>query len=191
LKNETQPVDYTDIRNLIYGSHELYNTRLEAMMKNSFTKYVDKDTILVLDGKTKFDVLDKLITCAADKSKVDRDIIMRATWKREKMMTTGVGFGLALPHIRLTGIPEPVVLVGLCKEPIVDYQSQDDQPIRVLVFIVAPEGNQEDYLQLLGSISRKLRNAEMIGEIVDNIARPSQVLRILKRRSKEEGESEE
>lgn len=167
-----------------------YASFLEAKMKNSFTKFVDKDTILVLDGKTKFDVLDKLITSAAEMSKVDRDIIMRATWKREKMMTTGVGFGLALPHIRLTGIPAPVVLVGLCKEPIIDYQSQDDQPIRVLVFIVAPEGNQEDYLQLLGSISRKLRNQEMINEIVENISRPSQVLRILKRRSKDD-ESEE
>lgn len=160
-------------------------------MKNSFTKYIDKDTVLVLEGKTKFDVLDKLIKAAAEKSKVDQDIIMRATWKREKMMTTGVGFGLALPHIRLSNIPVPIVLVGLCTEPITDYQSQDDKAIRVIVFIVAPEGNQEDYLQLLGSISRKLRNAEMIDEIIENISRPSQIIKILKRRGKDDGESED
>ncbi len=160
-------------------------------MKNSFTKYVEKDTVLVLDGKNKVEVLDKLIKAAAEKSKVDLDTITRLTWKREKMITTGVGFGLALPHIRLSNIPFPIVLVGLCSEPIADYQSQDDKPIRVIVFIVAPEGNQEDYLQLLGSISRKLRNAEMINEIIDNISRPSQIIKILKRRGKEDGESED
>ncbi len=154
-------------------------------MKIAFTKFITKESIFILDGTTKYEVINALITEAAKQSKLDRDTIMRLTWHREKMMTTGVGFSLALPHIRINDIPEPVVLVGICKNPIKDYESQDEQPIRVIIFIVAPDQNQELYLQLLGSISRKLRHQKIIRELIDNITRPSKILRILKRRQTE------
>ncbi|MCK4983036.1 MAG: PTS sugar transporter subunit IIA, partial [Victivallaceae bacterium] len=144
----------------------------------------------ILNGTTKLEVLNSLITEAAKQSKIDRDTIVRLTWHREKMMTTGVGFSLALPHIRVNEIPDPVVLVGICKNPIEDYESQDEQPIRVIIFIIAPDQNQELYLQLLGSISRKLRHPEIIQELIDNITRPSKILRILKRRQTDQKDSE-
>ena len=151
-------------------------------MKVTFTKYISKDSIFILDGTTKYEVLETLITEASKQSKIDRDTIARMTWHREKMMTTGVGFSLALPHIRINEIPNPVVLVGICKNPIEDYESQDEQPIRVIIYIIAPDQNQEAYLQLLGSISRKLRHEGIIHELIDNITRPSKIIRILKRR---------
>ncbi len=149
-------------------------------MKMNFSKYLTNESILILNGSNKFEVLDELITAAAIQSKVDRDIIFRATWKREKMMTTGVGFGLALPHVRLNTIPDPVVIVGVTNKPIEDYESQDEEPVRVLVFIVAPDRNQQEYLQLLGSISRKLRKKDIIKKIVDNISKPAETLKLLK-----------
>lgn len=151
-------------------------------MKVTFTKFISKESIFILDGNTKYEIIENLITEAAKQSKIDRDTIARLTWHREKMMTTGVGFSLALPHIRINEIPEPVVLVGICENPIENYESQDEKPIRVVIFIVAPDQNQEMYLQLLGSISRKLRHPEVINELIDNITRPSKILRILKRR---------
>ena len=154
-------------------------------MKVTFTKFITKESIFILEGTNKYEILENLITEAAKQSKLDRDIIARLTWHREKMMTTGVGFALALPHIRISEIPDPIILVGVCKNPIKDYESQDEQPIRVVIFIIAPDQNQEMYLQLLGSISRKLRHAEIINEIIENISRPSTILRILKRRPSE------
>jgi len=154
-------------------------------MKVTFTKYITKESIFVLDGTTKYDVIETLITEASKQSKIDRDTIARLTWHREKMMTTGVGFSLALPHVRINEIPNPVVLVGICKNPIEDYESQDEKPIRVIIYIVAPDQNQEAYLQLLGSISRKLRHEGIIHELIDNITRPSKIIRILKRRPAE------
>jgi nitrogen PTS system EIIA component len=159
-------------------------------MKVTFTKFISKESIFILDGNTKYEIIENLITEAAKQSKIDRDTIARLTWHREKMMTTGVGFSLALPHIRINEIPDPVVLVGICENPIEDYESQDEKPIRVVIFIIAPDQNQEMYLQLLGSISRKLRNPEIINELIDNITRPSKILRILKRRQTETEDSE-
>lgn len=155
-------------------------------MKPNFTRYLSKESILILEGNSKREILEQLITAAAEQSNIDRDIIHRLTWKRESMMTTGVGHGLALPHIRINNIPEPVVLVAVCKNPIEDYQSQDEKPIRLLVYIAAPEDNQEEYLKLLGSVSKKLRDPAVIDEIIENITRPSIILRILKRRSANE-----
>ncbi len=150
-------------------------------MKYDFTQDVTKDSVMSLDGRNKLEVMDQLITRAADLTKLNRDVIFRLTWKREQMMTTGVGGMLALPHIRVNDINHPYVIVGVCENPIEDYQSQDDQPVRVIVFTVAPDENQEAYLQLLGSISRKLRNSSLIQELVEAAGTPAQILEIVQR----------
>lgn len=150
-------------------------------MKYDFTQYVTKDSVMALDGRNKLEVMDQLITRAADLTKLSRDVIFRLTWKREQMMTTGVGGMLALPHIRVNDINHPYVIIGVCENPIEDYQGQDDQPVRVIVFTVAPDENQEAYLQLLSSISRRLRNPALIEELIANVSTPAQILDIIKR----------
>lgn len=147
-----------------------------------FSKFVSKESILISEATSKRDLLASLIKTGAELAKISEEMVRGLTLQREKMMATGIGNGLALPHIRVTEIPHPVVVVGVCKNEINDYQSQDDKPIRVAVFIIAPEGNQENYLQLLRSVCEKLGNSKAIGEILENITRPSQILRILKRR---------
>jgi len=159
--------------------------------KNRFTKYLDKDSVLVLKGGNKREVLDELIRVAAERSHLSYDTIKELTWKREKMMTTGVGGGLALPHIRLEVLPNPVVICGICEKSISDYGTQDGQPVRVIMYIMAPARNQEAYLELLGSVSSRLKDEELLKEIIDNITRPSQVLRILKSRKKGEDDDGE
>ena len=152
-------------------------------MKYDFTQYVTKDSVMALDGRNKLEVMDQLITRAADLTTLSRDVIFRLTWKREQMMTTGVGGMLALPHIRVNDINRPYVLVGVCENPIEDYQGQDDQPVRVIVFTVAPDENQEAYLQLLSSISRRLRNPALIEELIANVSTPAQILDIIKKKN--------
>ena len=150
-------------------------------MKVAFTKYIDNDSIIILKGQNKLEVLNEIINRAAELSQLDRDLIFRLTWKREQMMTTGVGNGLGLPHIRINNIPDPIIIIGVCAEPITDYQSQDDQPVRVIVYIMAADERPEEYLQLLGSVSRKLRNPEIVDEITANINNPAEILKVIKR----------
>lgn len=135
-------------------------------MSCDFLKFVTRDSVMLLDGTDKLQIMDELISRAADLTKLNRDNIFRLTWKREKQMTTGVGNGLALPHIRVNDIPSPVVIIGVAKQDICDYQAQDGKPIRVVVFTIAPDENQDAYLQLLGSISRKMREAGVIDKLV-------------------------
>ena len=135
-------------------------------MKYDFTEFVTRDSVMTLTGTTKLQVMDQLIQRAADLTKLNRDLIFRLVWKREQMMTTGIGGMLALPHIRTNDIPHPYVVVGVTESPITDYQSKDDLPVRVIVFTVAPDEDSDAYLRLLGSISRKLRNDKLVETLI-------------------------
>lgn len=149
-------------------------------MSNDFSQFVNEESVMTLVGKTKLEVMDQLISRAADLTKLNRDMIFRLTWKREQMMTTGVGGMLALPHIRVNDILRPYVIVGVCENPIADYQGQDDQPVRVIVFIVAPDEDQEAYLQLLSSISRRLRNPKLIEQMLGTVGNTVKLLEVIK-----------
>ena len=94
-------------------------------------------------------------------------------------MTTGVGGGLALPHIRVAGFPSPVIIIGLCKNPITDYKSMDETPVQMIVFIAADERDQEAYLKLLGSVSASLKDRSIIGKIMENMDNAEEVLKLL------------
>lgn len=155
-------------------------------MKYDFTEYVTKDSVMTLTGTTKLEVMDQLIQRAADLTKLNRDLIFRLVWKREQMMTTGIGGMLALPHIRTNDILHPYVIVGVTESPIADYQSQDDQPVRVIVFTVAPDEDSDAYLRLLGSISRKLRNGELVESLIMAMPNTAKIYETIQSECKEE-----
>ena len=135
-------------------------------MMPEFAKYLQLDSILLLEGNTKKDAIEEIVSHAATRCTMDEGQIRDAVWKREKMMTTGVGKGLALPHIRVNGFPSPLVIVGLCNTPIEDYKSLDNQPVNLIVFLAADEKDQEAYLTLLGSISSKMKEEGIMEQIL-------------------------
>lgn len=152
-------------------------------MDTTYTKYLNKESILVLEGTNKREVINEILNAAEKISPITRDVMDKAIWQREKMMTTGIGHHLGLPHIRHTKLGEPILFVGVCKNEIADYASVDNQPIRVIVFLAAPEGDQENYLKLLGSISSKFRDETVITEILENVDKPSKILAVLKKKN--------
>ena len=149
-------------------------------MQTEFMNYLQPDSILFLDGKTKKEVLEEIITYATTRCTLDDIQLREAIWKREKMMTTGIGNGLALPHIRVAGFPSPLVIIGLCRNPITDYRTLDNEPVRLIVFLAADEKDQESYLKILGSISVKLKDRALIDEILAS-ADNKQIYSILSR----------
>lgn len=136
-------------------------------MKPEFVKYLQPESILILDGETKKTALEEIISYATTRCTLDDAQLREAIWKREKMMTTGIGNGLALPHIRVAGFPSPLVIVGLCQNPIADYRTLDNDPVRLIVFLAADEKDQEAYLKILGSISVKLKDKDVMTEIME------------------------
>ncbi len=150
-------------------------------MKSEFVKYLQPDSILLLEGETKKSVLEEIITYATTRCTLDDTQLREAIWKREKMMTTGIGNGLALPHIRVAGFPAPLVIIGLCQKPITDYRTLDNEPVRLIVFLAADEKDQEAYLKILGSISVTLKDKETMAEILAASPDKEKIFSILSR----------
>lgn len=149
------------------------------MEKISFGKFLTKDSIVVLHAEDKKTAFEQLVAKVSDLAHLDRDVVSRLVWKRENMMPTGVGHGLGMPHIRVERMDNPVIIIGVCANEIADYETQDGEPVRVIVFIAADDARQEDYLGLLSSVSSKMRNSELIAEILENITKPAQILKLL------------
>jgi len=86
--------------------------------------------------------------------------------KREELMSTAIGMGIAIPHIRLLSVTDLVMSVGISSVGINDFNPLDEEPVR-LVFMIAAAGNQHSYyLQTLSFLSARLRNRELRDALV-------------------------
>ena len=72
-----------------------------------------------------------------------------------------------------------MIVIGLCRTPVTDYKSLDNEPVQMIVFIAADERDQEGYLKLLGSVSASLKDRSVIAKIMENKDNPAEVLRLL------------
>jgi PTS system nitrogen regulatory IIA component len=117
------------------------------------------DRILILNYSTKRDVLLALANSLANAPQVkNHQELVTEMLKREELMTTAMGRGIAIPHIRLASVTDLIVAIGINQTDIVDFQALDDEPVR-LVFMVAAAHNQHAYyLQAISFFSARLKN---------------------------------
>jgi PTS system nitrogen regulatory IIA component len=123
---------------------------------------ISPERILFLDYSTKRDVLLALADNLAKVPQIkNRQELAIEILKREELMSTAIGRGIAIPHIRLASVTDLVVSVGISRTDIVDFQPLDDEPVR-LVFMIAAAYNQHAYyLQTLSFFSARLKNREL------------------------------
>ena len=88
-----------------------------------------------------------------------RELLENLT-KREKLGSTAVGNGIAIPHANLPNIDRPYVFVSTLINAL-DFNSSDDLPVDIIFLLIAPDNNGSEHLQALALISRLLRNKEL------------------------------
>src|SRR5690606_18760904 len=92
---------------------------------------------------------------------IGRDVIEAAAWRREQTMPTGIGNGVALPHARLDGLSQPVVVVGL-SEAGIDFDAPDGALAHVIFLILTPGEETTVQLELAAEIGRLFGHHEML-----------------------------
>jgi len=124
------------------------------------SKLVTVDRIRVpIQATDKIGVITELIDLlAATGGLVDRDAALDAVLKREAERTTGIGYGLAIPHGKSDGCRKLVMAAGKPAQP-VDFQSLDRRPVTFVVLLVSPPDQTGPHIQALAKISR-LMNLE-------------------------------
>lgn len=99
------------------------------------------------------ELFEKLGNCkeVTNKEKCYEDLL-----EREKLGSTGIGEGFAIPHAKSTGVSELIMTVGISKEPI-EYEAVDGKPVNIFFMFLSPNELSQEYLILLAKISRYIR----------------------------------
>lgn len=105
----------------------------------------------------KKDALRQLAAKAAAATDVDEHAIFTALIQRERLSSTSLGRGIAIPHVKLPGIQAITCLFARLDHPI-PFESHDGEPVDLLFFLLAPEHAGGDHLKALARISRLVRD---------------------------------
>jgi len=87
---------------------------------------------------------------------IDPDQALAIVMEREKLGSTGIGHGIAIPHGRLPDLDAPVTALARHAEG-VDFDAIDGQPVHIVVLLLAPENEDRSHLEILASLARTLQ----------------------------------
>jgi PTS system nitrogen regulatory IIA component len=137
------------------------------------------DRIIFLNHSTKHDALVELASNLSTAPQVKySDELAVEILKREELMSTAIGRGIAIPHVRLSSVTDLVMSVGISKVDIIDFQTIDDTPVRLLFMIAAAYNQHAYYLQTLSFFSSKIKNQELRESLI-NAATPMDAYNLL------------
>lgn len=110
-----------------------------------------------LRAASKKQVLQELAAVAAEQTGQDRQFIFDLLLQREKLGSTGVGDGIAIPHARLPGITQVRGIFARLEKPVA-FDAVDDKPVDLIFLLLAPQTSRAEHLKALARISRMLRD---------------------------------
>ncbi len=133
--------------------------KIQDMLKEDFI-------IEDLKSKTKKEVLAELSDVfLRDDMGIDRDSVIEVLMERERLGSTGIGDGIAIPHGKLTGLERLVVSFGRSSMG-VDFDSLDGRPVHIFFLLMAPENSAGLHLKALAKISRMLKDISFRGSLI-------------------------
>lgn len=107
-------------------------------------------------GTDKASILRELVEALADGDTGQVEDLLEAVREREAVLSTGVGYGVALPHGRSAGVDELRVSAGVAPGPI-PYDSLDGEPVRLFFLLIGPESEAGAHVKALSRITRLVR----------------------------------
>ncbi|MET0575125.1 MAG: PTS IIA-like nitrogen regulatory protein PtsN [Mesorhizobium sp.] len=117
-----------------------------------------------LRANSKKQLLQMLSEKAAATTGIPEREIFDTILQRERLGSTGVGNGIAIPHGKLAGVKRITGVFARLDQP-VDFEALDDQPVDLVFLLLAPEGAGADHLKALSRIARVLRDADTVAKI--------------------------
>ena len=122
------------------------------------------DTVIDLSVRDKRALVHDLAHRAAVVLNVEDDVVFSALLKREELGSTGVGNGVAIPHVRLEQVRDPFAIMVRLKDPI-NFDSIDGQPVDLVCLLLLSKENESAQLSALAGIARRLRRPELLEEL--------------------------
>lgn len=126
------------------------------------------DQILVpLNGTTKEELLRELVDVLHRSGAVsDPDAVLHSVMERERVLSTGIGSGVAIPHGKSDRVAKLAVAAGVTPEP-VDFEALDGRPVNLFFLLVGPESAAGQHVKALSRISRLVRRDALRQQLVE------------------------
>lgn len=124
-------------------------------------KLTARDVILDFPTDGKRDLLQALAAAVAPEAGLPESEILDALTARERLGSTALGRGVALPHARLSGMDRPVMRFLRLRRPI-GYEARDEEPVDLVILVLWPEAEAESFLPTLSEVCRSLRDPQVL-----------------------------
>ena len=130
------------------------------------SQLLSADRIVFLKDDTKIGSLKALVKVLAKTKEVAKEKELgKAISDRERILSTGIGYGIAIPHAKIATVSNFVAAVGISKHG-VPFDSLDAKDVHVIVMIAGPEGQNEEYLRILARFTAVLKSEETRRRII-------------------------
>jgi PTS system nitrogen regulatory IIA component len=125
------------------------------------SQYMDPDLITFIDTPSREDAIAILVDLLDNAGKLsDPPAFLHAIEERERIVTTGIGMGVAIPHAKLQDQTDFFIALAISKKGI-DWNALDHAPVRIIFMIGGPEDKKTEYLRLLSSLTMVIKDEEM------------------------------
>ena len=125
----------------------------------NLSEVLSPERVSVLPSMDKTKLLKIMIAQLSETPQVeDPQALEEGIFHRESLMSTGIGLGIGVPHVRLPSVHSPVMAAALCQGPVLNYESLDGQDVRLVFMIAAGKDQHAEHLRLLSFISSRLRD---------------------------------
>jgi PTS system nitrogen regulatory IIA component len=136
----------------------------------------EKMMVFDLKAKTKEEVLKELVKVLKENDVVDdEEGFLEVVKKREEEFSTGIGYGVAIPHGKSSLVKKPSIVFGKSQNGI-DYNSMDGKPAYLFFLIAVPDNSDELHLKVLAELSRALMHKE-VREALEKASTPEDVIK--------------
>ncbi len=131
-----------------------------------------------LQKSEKVEIIHEMIDVLTAGGKIkNREKVLQSVLEREKMMSTGIGNSVAIPHGKSSGVEELSVGLGIANQDI-NFDALDGKPVRIIFMLVGPENSSSQHIKMLSRISRLLNQASFRRKISEASTAP-QIMQII------------
>lgn len=140
--------------------------------------YLDPRLVAFLDVATRDEAIRTLVEKVHQAGKLqDKYSFYEAIIDREKIVSTGIGMGAAIPHAKLSSYDNFFIAVGILKKGL-DWNSLDGSPVRVIFLIGGPDDKQTEYLQILSKLTQMIKDDQIRKKLL-TLNTPDELIEIL------------
>jgi len=126
---------------------------------------LDPNSFLLIQNPTsKKMVFDHICNKAFEKYNIDKNLLLNNLIRREKIGSTTIGNGIAIPHVQNDQIIKPSCIIAILSDGL-DLDALDNNPVDLIVFLILPEASKSENLQILAQVSRLLRNIDITDKL--------------------------